>query len=251
MCASHYLQGGGEHTETNNVANPQKENGHIDIANEIAEALARTNLNGYENRYLWVLWRKTYGWHKKEDLITNSQFSDLTGIKRPHIWRTERALIKRNIVTKLGNKVAFQKDYTQWRELPKMVTVTKLGTTVTKLGNKKLPKMVHTKETTKETITKETSNDVVEIIDAFKDVNPSYRKWFANTTQRKSVENLLSIHGKDRLLAVIRFLPQSNIIPFVPTITSPYVLEERWADLQAGLIKIKNKQITNQPKVIF
>jgi len=138
------------------MANPQKENGHIDIANEIAEALARTNFNKYESRYLWVLWRKTYGWHKKEDYISNSQFSDATGIKRPHIWRTEQSLIKRNIVTKLGNKTGFNKDYTQWRELPKQVTVTKLGTTVTNLGTKKLPKQVHTKENnTKETNTKE------------------------------------------------------------------------------------------------
>ncbi len=136
------------------MASPQKENGHIDIANEIAEALARTNLNGYESRYLWVLWRKTYGWHKKDDTISNSQFSDATGINRTHIWRTEKTLLQRNIVTKLGNKLGFQKDYTQWRELPKMVAVTKLGTGVTYSGNKKLPKMVHTKETTKETIQK-------------------------------------------------------------------------------------------------
>lgn len=137
------------------MANPQIENGHIDIANEIGEALARTQLNGYESRYLWVLWRMTYGWHKKEDTIANSQFAKKTGIEKTHICRTEKKLIQRNIVTKNGNKLSFNKDYTQWRELPKMVTVTKIGTGVTKYGNKKLPKLVYTKETTKESITKE------------------------------------------------------------------------------------------------
>ncbi len=237
------------------MANPQKENGHIDIANEIAEALARTNLSGYENRYLWVLWRKTYGWHKKEDIISNSQFSDLTGIKRPHIWRTEKVLIQRNIVTKNGNLLGFNKDYTQWRELPKMVTVTKLGTRVTKNGNKKLPKMVHTKETTKETIQKkggeETSQEIVQVIDSFKDVNPSYKKWFSNKTQRSSIERMIGIHGKDRLIEVISYLPKSNTIPYVPTITSPYVLENKWADLESALRKIKNQSIANRPNVIM
>ena len=43
------------------MANPQSENGHIDIANEIGEALSRINFSAYESRILWVIWRKTYG----------------------------------------------------------------------------------------------------------------------------------------------------------------------------------------------
>jgi len=33
-------------------ANPQAEDGHIDIANEIAEALMKVNLSAYESRIL-------------------------------------------------------------------------------------------------------------------------------------------------------------------------------------------------------
>jgi len=145
--------------------NPQIENGHIDIANEIAEALARTELNGYESRYLWVLWRKTYGWHKKEDIISNSQFVEATGIKKQHIWRTEQRLIQRKIVTKNGNKLRFNKHYKDWlgvtkngysksEELPKMVTVTKNGYNISKtLVNKGLPEKV-TKNGYAEKVTK-------------------------------------------------------------------------------------------------
>ena len=102
--------------------NPQVEDGHIQIANETAEALARTELSGYESRYLWVLWRKTYGWHKKEDVISNSQFVEATGIRKQHIWRIEQRLIQRKIVTKNGYKLRFNKHYKDWIELPKMVT---------------------------------------------------------------------------------------------------------------------------------
>jgi phage replication O-like protein O len=137
------------------MASPQKENGMTSIANEIVEALAKTQLNGYESRFLWALWRKTYGWHKKEDWISWSQLIEITGLRKQHIWRTKKSLQDRNIVTILGYKISFQKDYTQWRELPKLVTVTKSGTPVTKSGIKVTRLGTHKVNYTKETITKE------------------------------------------------------------------------------------------------
>ena len=101
------------------MANPQIENGFTKIANEIVEQLARTQLSGYESRILWVIWRKIYGWNKKQDIISISQFQKLTGLDRRHVQRTLNRLIERNIVTKNGyrhyTKWAFQKDYTRWK----------------------------------------------------------------------------------------------------------------------------------------
>lgn len=116
------------------MAAPQVEDGHIDIANEIGEALARTHLSGYESRVLWVIWRKTYGWHKKSDAISITQFQKATGLDRRHIYKTLQRLSYRNIIVKNGNsfisKWAFQKDYGSWK-------------LVAKIGNKinSLPKM--------------------------------------------------------------------------------------------------------------
>jgi phage replication O-like protein O len=150
------------------MANPQKEDGHVDIANEIVEALAKIHLSSYESQVLWVIFRKTYGWHKKEDWITNTQISDMTGIAETHVSRTIKILIQKNLIIKNGKKLSFQKNYDQWEKLPKGVTshhkkklpkgVIKLPKGVkeiTKGGIKKLPKGVDTKEK-KETITKET-----------------------------------------------------------------------------------------------
>ena len=126
------------------MANPQRENGHIDIANEIAEQLAKTQLSGYESRVLWVLWRKTYGWHKRSDKISISQFSMVTGIPRRHIHKTLQKLVDRNIVTKNCNsfitKWAFQKDYSRWKVVTENCNTSKplqISTaTVTENGNK-------------------------------------------------------------------------------------------------------------------
>lgn len=152
------------------MANPQAENGHIDIANEIVEALAKTRLSGEEMQILWIILRKTYGWHKKQDSIPLSQFSEMTGIsKRQHVLRAVKKLLLKNIisVTKKGystitkngysqtNIYEFNKDFDKWVVLPKKVTVTKNGYRVLpKKVTRVLPKKGHSKETTKETIQK-------------------------------------------------------------------------------------------------
>lgn len=136
------------------MANPQVENGYTRIANEIMEALMRTNLSAYQSRILWAIWRKTYGWNKTTDWISNSQLVEMTGIRKQHVSRTVKELIDRNIVTKSGYKKAFNKNYTQWRELPRQVTVTSLGYKVTSTGYKS--NLVRGTQKKKETNTKET-----------------------------------------------------------------------------------------------
>jgi len=126
------------------MANPQRENGHIDIANDIAEALARIQLSGYESRILWVILRKTYGWHKKMDFISITQFEKCTKLKRRHVVRSLQRLLERNIITKNGNsfitKWGLQKDYEKWKE------------TVTNSGNKMAKTQTHQQST--QTVTK-------------------------------------------------------------------------------------------------
>ena len=132
------------------MANPQIEDGHVKLANEIVEHLSQINLSAYEWRVLWAIWRKTYGWHKKSDSISYTQFQQITGLKRWHIARAINRLKKRNIITVSGNKhrldYSFQKDYEVWLTLPKKVTrllpkeVTKsLPNEVTEIENRSLP----------------------------------------------------------------------------------------------------------------
>jgi len=116
------------------MASPQVEDGYTRIANEIIDALMRINLSPYQSRILWAIWRTTYGFQKKQDWISNGQLVEMTGIKKSHVSRTMRELRERHIVTSSGNKIAFNKDYQQWRELPKLVTVTSRGNKVTSTG---------------------------------------------------------------------------------------------------------------------
>jgi len=133
------------------MTNPQLENGYTRIANETLKALCKFRLSGNEWRVLLVIWIKTYGWHKKEDRISLSQFADMTGLRRNHVLRALQKLTAKG-VTKKGNTIpitySFIKTYRNWKLLPKMVTVTKRGNkTVTILGNQVLPEGEHTKDT--------------------------------------------------------------------------------------------------------
>ncbi len=140
---------------------PQAENGHTDIANELMDALARTRISGEARQVLDFILRKTYGWHKKEDRISLSQFVDGTTLKKPTICKAINKLKRMKlIITQKDNAgnvyYCFNKHYNKWSPLPKKVTLPKKVKGVTQKGNKSLPKKVHTKETyTKETYTKE------------------------------------------------------------------------------------------------
>jgi phage replication O-like protein O len=97
---------------------PQLEDGLTPIANELVEAFCTINLSAYEHRILWFIIRKTYGFHKKTDRISYSQFEDGTGIDRRHVCRILSGLKKRHIIICSGAGYALeygiQKDYDLW-----------------------------------------------------------------------------------------------------------------------------------------
>jgi phage replication O-like protein O len=102
------------------LANPQKENGHTALANEIWDALAKYRLSGEEWQCLIVIFRKTYGWGKKEDSISLSQFAKLTGMKRQNVARALKKLSSKKMIGVIKNddrcvlKYRFDKDFEKW-----------------------------------------------------------------------------------------------------------------------------------------
>lgn len=135
------------------MANPQTEDGFTKISNEIVEKLCRIKLSAYQTRIVFCIIRKTYGFNKKEDWISNSQFVLMTGLRPAHVSRSISELLMMQIVTKRGNLISLQKNWTLWTDLPNGVrrhdTVTKRGNSFTKRG-------VHKIQYTKDTYTKDT-----------------------------------------------------------------------------------------------
>jgi len=147
------------------LESPQLEDGFTPIANGIMDALARTRFSGYERSVLDFLFRKTYGWSKKSDLIALSQFVDATRIAKPHIVRTIKKLVDRNVilrtVAQIGNttlvRYEFNKHWGEWTTLPKSVMT---HTSLPKMVIEPLPKQAPT-ISIKDTTSKRLKDSVV------------------------------------------------------------------------------------------
>ncbi len=69
-------------------------------------------------------------------------------------------------------------------------------------------------------------------IEAFKEVNPSYKRIFSNKTERASLERLLN-EGEERFYAIMKAVVWSHGKMYAPIITTPYQLEKKMGELQA------------------
>jgi phage replication O-like protein O len=144
------------------VANPQKENGYTSIANEIMDALISYRLPGEQRQILDSIFRKTYGFNKKIDAISLSQFVEMTGLKKPAVIRAIKGLLSKKIISVIkkdnvpAHVYGFNKNYEQWKPLSKKITLSKKIISVIKKDNPSLSFLSTTKDnTTKDTITKE------------------------------------------------------------------------------------------------
>lgn len=96
------------------MASPQKENGFTAIANELLEVVVSTPLPGRHKDVWFFVLRKTWGYGKKADYISLSQFVEGTGIDRRSICRIIKDLVAWNLLGKKGSVYNVKKDYSRW-----------------------------------------------------------------------------------------------------------------------------------------
>jgi phage replication O-like protein O len=101
------------------LADPQKENGYTPIANEILEAIAKVKLSPTQYRIIFIVWRYTYGFNRKEHDLSLGFLSEATGCDKRQLQRELKELVKMNIVKqKIKNgicrKLGFNKHYDTW-----------------------------------------------------------------------------------------------------------------------------------------
>jgi len=136
------------------MANPQAEDGHTDIAHGVLEALIIAKLTGPQWSVAMMVLRKTWGWKKKADHISLSQFSTSTGLPRRTISRSLSSLERSKILVPQRSpgrmtEWSFNKDWETWELGTQMTPVSNLTRDI---SGKSLGTQV---ATTKETLTKE------------------------------------------------------------------------------------------------
>jgi len=223
------------------MASPQKENGYIPIANEIVDKLSRYRISGQEYQVLWVVLRKTWGWNKKTDNISLSQLSKFTEMKRSQVCRAINKLVSKKVLTSIKKgttditNYSFNKDYESWIASPKKDTTSPQKDTrlVPKKGTILVPKKIHTKDN-KDIITKDilsaSADEINQILDIFYKINPNIN--YGNKTSRKAIDWMINKYGIDDLIVITKYACSVQSEQYAPTITTPYQLKEKMAQLK-------------------
>lgn len=234
------------------MASPQKENGYTAIANELLEKFCCPGISGSEYRILLTVLRKTYGFQKKKDYIALSQFSKETGgMKRSNAVEAIKSLVAKRILVKEESTYSINKNWEEWVVVKRIHSSQKHNGVVVKSITSSSQLHTYKRNYTKETITKETSKRSLrdktfnplgsEIIKAFEEVDPKNKTYYGNKTQRASCDFLIQEYGLEQVLKVIQILPKTNGIQYLPTITSPSQLKEKWKTLETSLKRKKNE----------
>lgn len=133
------------------------EDGYTRIANELLEAVMLAGLSQHQLLVFMAVMRKTYGFNKKSDWVSNEQLSALTGILSHKCSAAKSALVRRGILTQSGRSVGINKAVSEWSCLPesgkkikpylKEVTLPESGKkSLPESGNDTYPNQVNTKD---------------------------------------------------------------------------------------------------------
>ena len=82
---------------------------------------------------------------------------------------------------------------------------------------------------------KEDFSSLKRIIIKFREVNPSYERFFSNTTEQSAIKRLLKKYGEQNLIRLIDKVKETNELKYAPVITKPTELESKLAKLQIFL----------------
>ncbi|HDU4419178.1 TPA: replication protein [Klebsiella aerogenes] len=127
------------------------EDGYTRLANALYDELIGADLTKNQSKVAHAICRKTYGFGKKLDRISDSQLAQLTRLPRQKVNKAKNELIEMKVILREGSQIGPNKNISEWEiegchysgdNVTKLVTkgVTK---TVTGLS----PKQSHTKET--------------------------------------------------------------------------------------------------------
>lgn len=225
------------------MANPQKENGSTDIANELLEIIYSSKFNGTELAIILCILRYTYGFHRKEHDLSITFIAKAINRHKLEVSKYINNLIKKNVLIEYekpsflsSRQVGINKDYSKWNtiQLVKLLTGNKnTNTTVSKITNTTVSKITNqetknkTKKETKniyggygrikltkneykklcEDFTKEFIDKQIELLDEYVESNNNKNKYTNfNLVLRKSIrENWFKTKVEDKYEGYIRY----------------------------------------------
>jgi len=126
------------------------DDGYTRIANELLEAVMSADLTARQLKIVLAVIRKTYGFGKKLDRITNTQIAAMTGIHHTHVCTAKNEMIAMNILISSGSQIGVNKVVSEWNSCISQVSETlakSANKSLAKVANDHSPSQLNTKET--------------------------------------------------------------------------------------------------------
>ncbi|SAF87480.1 phage replication protein O [Enterobacter ludwigii] len=133
------------------------EDGFMRVANELTDSLLMADLTARQLKVMLAIMRKTYGFNKPMDRLTNTQIAAMTGIHHTHICAAKRQLIERKFLIADGVRIGVNKVVSQWISQDSLTLAKTANKTLAKSANGYKPTQLNTKDNIQKTINTNTS----------------------------------------------------------------------------------------------
>lgn len=96
------------------------------------------------------------------------------------------------------------------------------------------------------------SQEGANLIKLFEEIDPKNKTYYNNKTERSSADFLIQEYGLEFVEKVIALIPKTNQIPYMPSITKPSELKEKWHKLKDAIAKkqVEKTQTNNKYQII-
>ncbi|MBE8596828.1 replication protein [Xenorhabdus sp. BG5] len=90
------------------------EDGFTRVANELLDAVLLSGLTETQLYIVLAIWRKTYGYNKKMDWISNEQFQQMTTKDSTKCSTAKNQLIRMKVLIQSGRQIGMNKNISEW-----------------------------------------------------------------------------------------------------------------------------------------
>lgn len=201
------------------IGNPQIEDGHTRIANELLEAITRFDFSKRQLKVVLFVIRKTYGYNKKVDQMSISQISAGTGLNHSATVNAINELVELGVVSKQYGQhaqlIGLIKQYQTWgvvsnryigiKTIPEGVSKQQLGSIKT------IPTKDKPKNNTKRKVAFSLPDFIpVEAWDGFMEMRKTIKKPMTARAVTMAINKLKAMHDKGHNVGQILDKSTSN-----------------------------------------
>ncbi|HFK5636362.1 TPA: replication protein [Enterobacter hormaechei subsp. hoffmannii] len=93
----------------------QLEDGFTRIANELLDAVMASGLSETELCVVLAVWRKTYGYNKKMDWVSNDQLEQMIAKHHTHCSTAKNQLVAKKVLVQEGRSVGMNTSIIEWK----------------------------------------------------------------------------------------------------------------------------------------